>query len=237
MGRFIDLTGQRFGRLKVVKRSDDYRSPTGRPDPQWECSCDCGNKLIVRGCHLRNGHTQSCGCYQQEQAAQYHKKFNDYTIIGNKAYVLLSNSEKEMIVDADIWENGAKQYCWALGPDGYDIAAIRNRRDMRRFHVYAFPDCPKGMVRDHIDGNKLNNTRKNIRLASWTQNAQNKTKSGRGKSGRRGVYWNSRDKKWVVYISVNKEKIRIGTYKALDEAIKAREEAEEKYYGEYRRKR
>lgn len=45
MGRFIDLTGQRFGRLIAIKRTDDYISPSNKPSVMWECKCDCGNKF------------------------------------------------------------------------------------------------------------------------------------------------------------------------------------------------
>ena len=57
MGKFIDRTGQKYGKLTVLKFSgfkDKYS--------MWECLCECGNKTIVRGCNLGSGHTQSCGC-------------------------------------------------------------------------------------------------------------------------------------------------------------------------------
>lgn len=70
MGRFIDLTGQRFGRLTVVKRVDDCVRSNGKKRVQWLCKCSCkeGNEVIVCGDHLKNGHTKSCGCYQKEMA-------------------------------------------------------------------------------------------------------------------------------------------------------------------------
>ena len=56
----IDLTGQKFGNLTVVKRSSDT---LGRSDEAiWECLCDCGNVVNVRGYSLRTGNTKSCGC-------------------------------------------------------------------------------------------------------------------------------------------------------------------------------
>lgn len=58
MSKVIDLTGQRFGMLTVVKRAP-YRK---RRVAFWECRCDCGNMVIAQGIHLREGHTKSCGC-------------------------------------------------------------------------------------------------------------------------------------------------------------------------------
>jgi len=69
--RFNDLTGERFGRLVVVVKSEEKKS--GR-STYWECVCDCGNKHIVRSDHLKNGHVQSCGCYNVDS----HIKHGDY---------------------------------------------------------------------------------------------------------------------------------------------------------------
>lgn len=58
MGKFIDLTSQRFGRLIVIERADNVG---GRGT--WNCLCDCGNKKNnVLGKLLRSGHIRSCGC-------------------------------------------------------------------------------------------------------------------------------------------------------------------------------
>lgn len=62
MGRFIDLTGQRFGRLYVLHEAG--RSDSGKV--LWRCRCDCGNEKNTVGGDLRSGRTTSCGCYHQE---------------------------------------------------------------------------------------------------------------------------------------------------------------------------
>lgn len=235
MGRLNDLTGQRFGRLTVLERAENYVSPKGSIEPQWNCICDCGNVIVVRGCHLRNRHTLSCGCWQLKRAADVQKKYNAYYIIGDKVYVKLSNSEKEMVTDRNIWESGAKKYCWALDDSGYAIACIDTRRKTRRFHVYAFPDCPKGMVRDHIDGNKLNNTKENIRFVLPKDNAKNHTTKNAKTGNRVGVFWDQKGKRWIAHICVDGKRIR-RRYTSLQDAITARKQAEVKYFGEYRRK-
>jgi len=51
--KFIDITGQKFGKLLVISRSNSL----------WNCICDCGNKIsVASGSSLRKGHTRSCGC-------------------------------------------------------------------------------------------------------------------------------------------------------------------------------
>ena len=62
MGKFTDLTGQRFGRLTVIERAVDYVPAKGYGVAQWRCVCDCGKESIIRGAHLKSGKTKSCGC-------------------------------------------------------------------------------------------------------------------------------------------------------------------------------
>lgn len=61
MNKFIDLTGQRFGRLTVIKRVENNKYGS----VQWLCLCDCGTKKIILGICLRGG-TKSCGCLHDE---------------------------------------------------------------------------------------------------------------------------------------------------------------------------
>ena len=53
---FLDLTGQRFGRLTVIKEADKYISPQGLKFVQWLCKCDCGNDTIVLATNLKKRH-------------------------------------------------------------------------------------------------------------------------------------------------------------------------------------
>jgi len=66
----IDRTGERYGRLVVLSRAEDYVSPSGKHHVRWLCQCDCGNQTIVDTGDLADGHTQSCGCYRVESAAE-----------------------------------------------------------------------------------------------------------------------------------------------------------------------
>lgn len=66
MGKLIDLTGMRFGRLTVVERHGTNNS--GKPT--WICQCDCGNTAIVSSGELRGGNTKSCGCLRRESESK-----------------------------------------------------------------------------------------------------------------------------------------------------------------------
>ena len=63
MSKLIDLTGQRFGKLVVIKRAETDKSKKTK----WLCKCDCGNLKKIDGRNLRKGYTTSCGCYAKEQ--------------------------------------------------------------------------------------------------------------------------------------------------------------------------
>lgn len=55
---FIDISGQRFGRLVALKPTDKRLGNS----IIWECACDCGNTCEVPSISLRQGLTKSCGC-------------------------------------------------------------------------------------------------------------------------------------------------------------------------------
>lgn len=67
MGRgFIDLTGKRFGRWTVIRRS----YPNKYNHSRWLCKCECGKERIVIGYSLSSGNTKSCGCLQKERTSE-----------------------------------------------------------------------------------------------------------------------------------------------------------------------
>ena len=61
---FKDLTGNKYGKLTVIKQVDDYISPRGSKSRRWLCRCDCGNEVAVIESNLiRTKNAQkSCGC-------------------------------------------------------------------------------------------------------------------------------------------------------------------------------
>lgn len=67
MGRpLVDLTGMRFGRLKVEHRASDKILPSGVHAVMYHCKCDCGNKIDVNAGSLKSGKTKSCGCFNRD---------------------------------------------------------------------------------------------------------------------------------------------------------------------------
>lgn len=88
---------------------------------------------------------------------------------------------------------------------------------------------------DHINGDRTDNRFINLRLATKIQNGANRGISSNNESGFTGVSYHSRDDKWQSYITVNGSRLYLGSFESLDSAIISRQNAEIKYFGEYRR--
>ncbi len=76
-GSFIDITGQRFGRLVAVRLTEPYIH-NGRRYVSWECNCDCGGTTKIRASALRGGRTVSCGCLMREVSSRLRTKHGKY---------------------------------------------------------------------------------------------------------------------------------------------------------------
>ena len=79
----IDLSGQRFGRLKVKKRHSQVYDRHG---VKWDCECDCGQSVIVYGHHLTQNRTQSCGCQKIENARSLAQNNVTHGMYGTQEY-------------------------------------------------------------------------------------------------------------------------------------------------------
>lgn len=116
------LTGQKFGKLSVLKRADK-NSKSG--NAMWVCLCDCGNEVNVIGSHLRSGHTTSCSCNRiSERAKGYAKErlYRTWTGMHRRCYD--SNHDRykwyggKGISVCDEWHDYVSFRTWAL-ENGY----------------------------------------------------------------------------------------------------------------------
>ncbi len=121
--RLVDLTGQKFGRLTVIKLHHKNESTNHY---YWECQCDCGGNAIVYGGHLKDGHTKSCGCLisnGEEKIASLLKEnninfkkqytFDDCRGINNGKLrfdfgILKDNGELDYLIEYDGWQHKIK---------------------------------------------------------------------------------------------------------------------------------
>lgn len=229
----MDIIGQRFGRLTVIKRVEDHVMPSGERRSRWLCKCDCGNEITVIGKALtkKNG-TKSCGCLAKENMSKITKRYNTYDLTGEYGIGYTSKDE-EFWFDLDDYDL-IKNYCWHKNKEGYIISTDWKTRKTILLHRIIM-DCPDDFMPDHIHGKetRYDNRKSNLRIVTKQQNGMNSALSENNTSGVTGVKWHSRDKIWESCITVNYERIYLGRFIKFDDAVRARKEAEEKYFGEY----
>ena len=239
------MNGQKFGRLIVLSRADDYISPSGNKSIRWHCICSCENKteIIVHGSSLRSGLTQSCGCLQKELASDIGKKTIKVNGLKTKKYNIYdvdsfdygigytSNTNKQFMFDKEDYDL-IKKFCWRENiSNGYIVTSYNNKTccGMHRM-IMGVKD---NEYIDHINRNKTDNRKCNLRISTIQQNNCNKDHNNKYSSGHKGISWNKSMNKWETYIDKNYQRIRLGYFNNLDEAIRVREEAEDKYFEEY----
>lgn len=234
MGKFKDLTGQRFGRLTVIERAEDYVCyPSGYRTPQWLCQCDCGNTAIILGKNLtKDNGTKSCGCFAKENMSKVKKKYNTYDLTGEFGigYTLKGEEFYFDLEDYDL----IRDYCWSINKNGYVVSIDKDTRKTILLHRIVI-NCQDNLMPDHIHGKgtRYDNRKSNLRIATKQQNGMNAALSKNNTSGVTGVIWHKRDNVWQARIKVNYKYIHLGYFNSFEDAVKARKEAEEKYFGEF----
>ena len=247
-----NLIGRKFGRLTVIARAPDHIGKDGRKEIMWECLCDCGNPnpVVVMGSNLKrkNRGTQSCGCLARELSSEraketvkeLHKKnhkVNTYDLSGEYAIGYTSKGEEFWFDKEDY--NLVKDYCWHYNRRGHVEAWSIQKQKQITIHRLVMGVEDTNTEVDHIrhpprNEHKVDNRKSNLRIVIHADNAKNHVIQINNTSGVSGVHYSARDNKWVARIGINGKRTLLGYFDDKDDAIKARKEAEIKYYGDYR---
>lgn len=118
----------------------------------------------------------------------------------------------------------------SINDQGYNCIRVNKRtyRAQRLAWLYIHGEHPKGVI-DHIDRNRLNNAISNLRDVPRSLNQKNSKRHRNNTSGYNGVRWHKALNKWHAQLQADYNKIHIGYFENLDDAIAARKAADLKY--------
>ena len=208
--------GNKFSLLTIIKAGPKTHSGVRQV---W-CKCDCGNdKLtLVRVNNLQSGNTSSCGCVLEE-SRKTHGMSDTRTYQIHEGMLRRCNCPQQL---------GYENY----GGRGINVRERWNPLLGGSFENF-FEDmgeAPEGMSLDRIDFND-DYYKENCRWATNSIQGYNKGLDPNNTSGKSGVSFYTKQGKWSAEIHVENQHIRLGMFYNFEDAVKAREEAELKYYG------
>lgn len=242
MGRKLDLTGQTYNELTVIK---EVPAPEGRKKTYkkvyWLCKCSCGNETIVSSEDLRSNHTKSCGCKQIRR--------NVYDLTGEYGvgYDINGNTFTFDLEDYNL----IKDYCWyvkkygrtnnkgfSVGEEEYVLTAspnIYNLNSIRLHRLIMNVVDNSEICVDHIDSNGCNNRKSNLRTCTKGENHWNLKPRKNTSSKYKGVYYDKASQKWGAQITKNGEYHYLGRFDTEIAAATAYNNAATELFGEFAR--
>lgn len=209
--------GDKVGRLTVISQAEDYIWHKKRHYKQWKCRCDCGNDVVIRSDKLSTGRVKSCGC-QRIISNKSRKKKMKYDLVEDYVICTLTNGVSFM-VDAIDFPN-IQKYGWSYNrPRDYIFC---NSKDIDCMPLSRFiMRCPKGYEVDHVNHNRLDNRRCNLRIATRSENQANSNSRRNSSSKYKGVSLCNQTKLWRASIQCGNKQCTIGRFKNEEDAAKA----------------
>lgn len=232
------IIGQKYTKLTPIYELPERTKNRGKI---YHCVCDCGNELNVPGASLVTNNTRSCGCLHAESAkatGERVRKRNNYNLSGEIGVGWTSNTNREFYFDLEDYDI-IKNYHWAeQGDEGYIVTKVWNNNKPASVFMHRLIMQENGFDIsdsdvDHRNHLTYDNQKSNLRICKHHQNIVASKTYSNNTSGRKGVCWDKGKNKWAVYITANKKTHFVGRYVNFEDAVKAREEAEQIYHKEY----
>ncbi len=204
-----DMIGTKFGHLTIIEQL----SPDNQRRRRWLCKCDCGGEIIMNGSQFRKKYPDHCGCQ---------KKVMRSDLTGQKIGKLeiLGPSDKRGPRGkrtVPLWECRCEcgEICYKAtdtltNPDESMCAKCADKVHTEKARANA----------GYVDGTQLSKIR-------------DMTPSAANTSGVRGVYYESKFDRWRAQIIFQKKRYYLGTFKKKEDAIKARQVAEDELFAPF----
>lgn len=190
----------------------------------------CGEKHYGKGYCNRHWQQYRCGSKLTNRSRQ---EPNEIRVEGDVAIITTYDKYgepfREVIIDAsDVGK--VEKNKWYILKKGYVACKINGITVYLHRMLLGYPD---GCEVDHINGNKADNRRSNLREASRRQNEANKGPSASNSSGFKGVCFKARDRKWYACINTGGKQRSLGYYSTAEEAALAYNVAARKHFGDF----
>lgn len=187
--------------------------------------------INVSSASLTTGNTKSCGCLLAEslrKMGEASRKLNEYDLSGEYGIGYTTKGE-EFYFDLEDYDK-IKGYTWSYNEDGYLITSPFGK--IIRMHMLIMDSTGENDV-DHRNHITHDNRKFNLRVCEHFKNIIHSKTYSNNTSGRKGVYWDKSRNKWMALLTHNKKTKHLGRFDNFEDAVRAREIAEEKYHGEF----
>lgn len=140
---------------------------------------------------------------------------------------------KVALVDDEDFEY-LNQWKWHLSSQRYAATNMKINGKFKGVYLHRFiMKASKNTQVDHIDNDKLNNLKSNLRLCNHAENMINRPAHNNSKSKFKGVVLKKNCKKYIARIGVNKQQLYLGLFTDPIDAARAYNNAAQKYHGEF----
>lgn len=211
-----DITGQRWGRLVAIRFAGYRTKVCGSKQQQqavWLWQCDCGNTKLIPATQVKHGTTRSCGCMSRQQAANLRTEDITGEVFGRLTAV--RPTQQRDAKGSILWELSCA--C------GNTVLKTVNELKSGRvqscgcWYKESRKDSPK-YRKDFVENTSISNI-----VVSKRARATNS-------SGHTGVWFNPKTRLYEAYISFQKKRYFLGAHKDLNDAVRARKEAEHRLH-------
>ncbi len=213
MNKDIDYTGMQFNKMLVIK-------PVSPKFGSWICRCECGNYRTIERRRLEQNTLKYCGeC-----------SLNAFELNENK-YVGYTQQGYPFCFDTDDY-GAISKHTWRKSKGGYFVCTInKSTVNLHRFILSLDDDI---FVVDHIDGNKSNNCKVNLRICTKQQNSFNSKRRKNNTSKVAGVWYDTSRDKWCAELQLNGKKYFHKRFNTYREAVEARYNIEHAIHKDFR---